>query len=171
MPAEIENDGFGLGGRPYLVCLGRIEAGKGTSALAEMFAAHKHKHPGPLLLVMVGPAADHPTLIPTSCSPARSSEALKWALIDGSLGLIAPSRFRVLRSDAAGCVDASSTCTGQCRVRGDARAVRTVGRRAFLRSFEQFEEAVTRLAADGELRESSVGGAEPTSTRTIAGHT
>jgi glycosyltransferase involved in cell wall biosynthesis len=153
VPAEMENDGFGLGGRPYLVCLGRIEAGKGTSALAEMFAAYKHKHPGPLLLVMVGPAAEPPHTHPDIVLTGQVSEALKWALIDGSLGLIAPSRFEsfgLMLLDAwtrRRPVLVNAVCAAtleQCELSGGGLSYD---------SFEQFEEAVTRLAADGELRE------------------
>ena len=49
-------DRFGLGDRPYLLCLGRITEGKGTLDLAAWFDAYKERFPGPLALVLAGEA-------------------------------------------------------------------------------------------------------------------
>ena len=50
----------GLGDDPYLMYLGRVEDGKGTTDLARMFAAFKGRHPGPLKLVIAGPVVRPP---------------------------------------------------------------------------------------------------------------
>ncbi len=41
-------------GAPYLLCLGRIDPGKGAALLFDYFAAYKQRRPGPLRLVYVG---------------------------------------------------------------------------------------------------------------------
>ena len=55
---------FDLGDRPYLVFVGRVEAGKGSEELITFFEAYKERNEGPLALVLVGPAPD-------SASPPR----------------------------------------------------------------------------------------------------
>ena len=153
VPSQIEGDTFGIGGRPYVVCLGRIETGKGTHVLAELFAAYKRRHPGPLLLVMVGPATEPPPAHPDIMLTGQVDEALKWALIDGSLALIAPSRFEsfgLVLLDAwtrrrPVLVNALCAATHeQCDMSGGGLSYD---------SFEQFDEALTRLVTEGELRE------------------
>src|SRR6202035_2634289 len=41
----------GLDDNPYLLCLGRVDDGKGALMLAKFFAAYKRRRPGPLRLV------------------------------------------------------------------------------------------------------------------------
>jgi glycosyltransferase involved in cell wall biosynthesis len=81
-----------LGGRPYLVCVGRVDRSKGTSALARAFSALKHEIPGPLALVLVGPVlerpADHPDVVVTG----TVDEAAKWGALRGAVALVSPSR-------------------------------------------------------------------------------
>ena len=43
---------LGLGNRPYIVSVGRVDEHKGSKMLAAYFAAYKERHPGP-----VGPGA------------------------------------------------------------------------------------------------------------------
>jgi glycosyltransferase involved in cell wall biosynthesis len=153
VPGEIENDAFGLGGRPYLCCVGRIEQGKGSFALAEMFAAYKREHPGSLRLVMVGPAYAAPPPHPDIVLTGQVNDALKWSLIDGSLGLVAPSPFE---SFGLALLEA---WTRRRPVLVNARCQATREQAELSRgglsygSVEEFTEAVTRLAQDSELRE------------------
>ena len=49
-------DRFGLGERPYLLCLGRIAEAKGSLDVAAWFDAYKERFPGPLTLVLAGEA-------------------------------------------------------------------------------------------------------------------
>ena len=46
----------GVGDRPYLVYVGRIDEHKGALTLHQWFAAYKRRRPGPLMLVLVGRA-------------------------------------------------------------------------------------------------------------------
>lgn len=80
-----------LGGRPYFLCLGRVEEGKGSLALARSFAFYKSRRPGPEALVFAGPEVnplpDHPDII--VAGPV--DEARKWSLLKGALALVSPS--------------------------------------------------------------------------------
>ncbi len=84
---------WGLGDRPYLVCIGRVEELKGTTLLARAFATYKERRPGPLALVLVGqlidPPVDHPDLITTG----MVDEEAKWGLLRGAQALVCPSPF------------------------------------------------------------------------------
>jgi glycosyltransferase involved in cell wall biosynthesis len=83
----------GLGDRPYLVFLGRVDPAKGSKELFEFFAAYKERAPGPLALVVVGdpvrPLDDHPDVIRTGFV----SETLKESALSGALALVQPSYF------------------------------------------------------------------------------
>src|ERR1039458_4688005 len=48
-------DILGLGDRPYIVSVGRVDEHKGSKMLASYFATYKERHPGPLALALVGP--------------------------------------------------------------------------------------------------------------------
>jgi glycosyltransferase involved in cell wall biosynthesis len=81
----------GIGDRPYLLCLGRVDEGKGTAVLARFFAAYKRRRPGPLRLVFAGPVvnppADHPDVVVTG----PLDEADKWSALAGAAALVNPS--------------------------------------------------------------------------------
>ena len=66
-------DLLGLGDRPYLCYLGRVDEHKGCLMLAEYFAEYKARHPGDLALAFVGPvsnkASDHPDVVVTGVVP------------------------------------------------------------------------------------------------------
>jgi glycosyltransferase involved in cell wall biosynthesis len=83
---------LGLGDRPYLVYVGRVEAGKGSEELINFFEAYKERRPGPLALVLVGPAEDrrsHPDIVYAGfVDDTTRSDALA-----GSLALAQPSFF------------------------------------------------------------------------------
>ena len=81
----------GLDDRPYVVCLGRVDDGKGTGYLARFFAAYKEQRPGPLALVLAGPVHDAPAPHPDIVVAGRVDEQTKWGLLRGAITLIAPS--------------------------------------------------------------------------------
>ena len=142
-------DPLGIDGRPYLCCVGRVDAGKGTSVLAEMFAAYKAARPGPLLLVLVGPVVIEPDIL----LAGQVDEALKWSLIDGSLAIVAPSPFESFlivlleawtRRRAVIVNGACAATSEQCQLSGGGMAYS---------SPEEFGALVERLVADPLLRE------------------
>ncbi len=83
---------FNLGERPYLVYVGRVEAGKGSEELINFFEAYKARHPGPLALVLVGPA-DNPSPHPDIVYVGFVDDGTRNDALAGSLALAQPSFF------------------------------------------------------------------------------
>jgi glycosyltransferase involved in cell wall biosynthesis len=81
----------GLDDRPYLLCLGRVDDGKGALLLARMFAGFKERHPGPLALVFAGPVVHRPPPHPDVTVTGVVDEATKWGLLAGAEMLVNPS--------------------------------------------------------------------------------
>jgi glycosyltransferase involved in cell wall biosynthesis len=81
----------GLGDRPYVVSVGRVDEHKGSKMLASYFATYKERHPGPLALVLVGPVSyelpPHPDIVVTGAV----DEADKWDIVHDALVAISPS--------------------------------------------------------------------------------
>ena len=141
----------GLGDRPYLLFVGRVEGGKGALELWEFLAAYKERNPGPLALVMVGqvvePLPPHPDVVATGFV----DEAARRAALRGALALVQPSFFEsfsmVLTEAWAERKPAlvqghSDVLVGQARRSGGAIPYR---------GFAEFEAAVDRLTGDAGL--------------------
>lgn len=85
---------LGLDDRPYLLCIGRVDDGKGTRTLAEFFAAFRGRHPElALQLVLAGPVVHEPPAHPDVVVTGPVDEAVKWGLLRGALLLVNPSAF------------------------------------------------------------------------------
>jgi glycosyltransferase involved in cell wall biosynthesis len=89
-PAVVRH-AIGLGDRPFVLCLGRVDEGKGTTYLARFFAAFKEQRPGPLALVIAGPVTDPPPAHPDMFVTGPVDEATKWGLLEDAEVLVAPS--------------------------------------------------------------------------------
>lgn len=81
----------GLGRRPFVLCLGRVDEGKGAHWLARAFAAYKQQRPGPLALVLAGPVAQPVPPHPDVLVPGFVDDAVKWGLLRGASLLVNPS--------------------------------------------------------------------------------
>ena len=143
----------GLGDRPYLVYVGRVDPHKGSVELLEFFAAYKERAPGPLALAVIGdpvrPLEDHPDVVCTGFV----DEALKESALSGALALVQPSYFEsfsmVLTETWAHSkpVLVQGHCdvlVGQCRRSGGGIPYR---------GYAEFGAAVDLLQADSGLRE------------------
>lgn len=84
---------LGLGDRPYVVCVGRVDEHKGTTILAEWWAAYKARRPGPLALVYAGPIADPPPPHADLIVAGPVDEEVKWGALRGATALVQPSPF------------------------------------------------------------------------------
>ncbi|MDQ6840132.1 MAG: glycosyltransferase family 4 protein [Actinomycetota bacterium] len=84
---------LGLGERPYLLCVGRVDEHKGTTFLAEWWAGYKRRRPGPLALAYLGPVADAPPPHPDLIVAGIVDETVKWGAMRGAQALISPSPF------------------------------------------------------------------------------
>lgn len=94
-PRKGDVNGFrercGVGDRPYVLCVGRVDAGKGSMLLAEYFAEYKARNPGDLALVYIGPVMQPLQPHPDVVVAGVVSEDDKWAALEGAKALISPS--------------------------------------------------------------------------------
>jgi glycosyltransferase involved in cell wall biosynthesis len=132
----------GLGDRPYLLFLGRLDAAKGSEELFDFFVAYKRRNPGPLVLAMAGdparPLPAHPDVIVTGVV----DEAMKRSALAGAVALVQPSYFE---SFSIVLIEAwaqrkAVLVQGHCAVL-DGQVVRSGGGIPY-RGFSEFEEAV-----------------------------
>jgi glycosyltransferase involved in cell wall biosynthesis len=139
-------------GRPYLSCIGRVTDLKGTSTLAEFFAAYKRRRPGPLALALVGPVSVQPISHPDIVVTGAVDEAVKWDILEGSLALVSPSPFE---SFSIVIMEAWSEMV-PVLVNGACPPTREHCERSggglWFESYAQFEAAVDRLVSDTALR-------------------
>ncbi len=136
---------FGLGDRPYLVYVGRVEAGKGSEELIHFFQAYKQRRPGPLALVLVGPAEDrqsHPDIVYTGFvdDPTRSDA------LDGSLALAQPSFFESFSMVLTEAWAQGRPVVAQGRTEVLVGQVRRSGGGVWYSGFAEFEAALDLLS-------------------------
>ncbi|MCU1466168.1 MAG: hypothetical protein JWM72_2096, partial [Actinomycetia bacterium] len=143
---------LGLDDRPYLLCLGRVDDGKGARLLAECFARYKDRRGGDLRLVFAGPVANEPPPHPDIVTVGAVDEAVKWGLLRDAFALVSPSAFEsfsiVLME--AWCVGTPVLVNRRCDVTLD-HVQRSGGGLAF-GDYAELEVALDRLAAQPQLR-------------------
>ncbi len=143
---------LGLGDRPYLCYLGRVDSHKGCTMLAEYFVRYKERHPSDLALAFVGPlsgpAREHPDIVSTG----MVSEEDKWDILGGATAMVSSSAYEsfslvLLEAWTVGVpvmVNAACAATMEhCRRSGGG---------LWFDSYRSFEVAVERMVGDGELR-------------------
>jgi glycosyltransferase involved in cell wall biosynthesis len=152
VPATAPTSAMGaVADRPYVLCLGRVLATKGSLALADGFAAYKARRPGPLALVFAGephdPVPDHPDIVSLGIVDATT----KQALLTHATALVSPSpneslALVVLEAWSAG---VPVIVNGACPVTRD-HCVRSGGGLWF-DDYATFEVALARVTGDEEL--------------------
>ncbi len=144
---------LGIGDRPYLCYLGRVDEHKGCGMLADYFAEYKERHPGDLALAFVGPvsakAPDHPDIVVTG----TVSEADKWDILAGAQVMVTPSAYEsfslvVLEAWTLG---VPVLVNGACAATME-HCTRSGGGLWF-DSYRSFEATVDRLTGDAGLRD------------------
>jgi glycosyltransferase involved in cell wall biosynthesis len=84
---------LGLGDRPYLAYVGRVDPAKGSEELLDGFRAYKARNPGDLALLYIGesvaPLPPHPDVFLTGFV----DEPTKHGLLEGAVALVNPSYF------------------------------------------------------------------------------
>lgn len=142
----------GLSDRPYLLCLGRVDAGKGSLALARFFTAYKQRHPGHLALAFVGPVGDPLPPSDDIVVTGPVDDDAKWGAIAGADVLVSPSPHEsfsiVLMEGWTAAVPAM--VNAWCEVTVD--HCRASGGGLWFADYAEFETALTRILGDGGLR-------------------
>jgi glycosyltransferase involved in cell wall biosynthesis len=141
----------GLGPRPYLCFLGRVDPAKGSEELFEYFLAYKQRRPGPLALAMVGevvrPLPPHPDVVMTGFV----DEATKRSLVAGARLVVQPSYFESfsMALNEAWSLGRPAVVQGACEVL--AGQARRSGGAIPYRGYMEFEAAVDLLLEDPVL--------------------
>ena len=143
---------LGLGERPYVVSVGRVDEHKGSKMLASYFATYKERNPGPLALALVGPVSaklpPHPDIVVTG----GVAESDKWDIMRDALVAVSPS---ALESFSLVVIEAwveqlPVLVNGFC---GPTREhCERSGGGLWFTSYPEFEAALDRLVADDRLR-------------------
>ena len=141
-----------LGGRPFLLCLGRVDEQKGVGALWRFFLAYKRRRPGPLALVLAGPVVDAPPGHPDLVVTGPVSEALKWSLLRHCQTLVSPSPFESFSLVVAEAWAAGSPVLVNAVCAATMENVRRSGGGLHYRGYAEFEGTVDRLLGDPGLR-------------------
>jgi glycosyltransferase involved in cell wall biosynthesis len=147
---------FGLGERPYVVTLGRVDVSKGAVELADFFAEFRRRHPSPLALVFVGePVSELPAELVAAGDVVVTGvvdEATKHAALAGAELLVQPSYFESF--SLALCEgwlhERAALVQGRCAVL-DGHARRSSGGIPYA-GFPEFEAALEQLRAEPALR-------------------
>jgi glycosyltransferase involved in cell wall biosynthesis len=142
---------FGLGDAPYLLYVGRIDPGKGSTELAEMFAERVRRRGHDVALVALG---DPVTQLPPESGVVMTGavdEATKEAAIAGCLALVQPSYYESLSMVLleAWAHRRPALVQGRCAVLGG-QARRSRGAIPYA-GFAEFEAAVDMLLASPDL--------------------
>ena len=143
---------YGLGDRPYLVLVGRIDSGKGSDEAHRYFVEYQRRFGGPTALVVVGEPVmalePHPDVIITGFV----DEQTKVDALVGAMALVQPSYFESF--SLALCEGWScrlpAVVQGRCEVLVG-QSTRAGGGIPY-RSFAEFAATVTRLRMDPALR-------------------
>jgi glycosyltransferase involved in cell wall biosynthesis len=145
-------DVLGIGERPYVVSVGRVDDHKGSSMLAAFFRTYKARHPGPLALALVGPVAasipPHDDVVLTGpVSEADKCDIVRDATISVSPSALESFSLVVLEAwEQSVPVVVNATCDPtreHCQRSGGG---------LWFGSYREFEAVLERLCADAELR-------------------
>ena len=143
---------LGLGDRPYLCYLGRVDEHKGCGMLAEYFRRYKERHPGDLALAFVGPVSDKAPDDPDIVVTGTVSEADKWDILGGAQIMVTPSAYEsfslvLLEAWTLGVpVLVNASCAATMEHCGRS------GGGLWFESYRSFEVAVERMTGDAVLR-------------------
>ena len=143
---------LGLGDRPYLVCIGRVDDGKGARTLARFFAAYKERHPGPLALAFVGPVVDRPDPHPDVVVTGAVPEDVKWGALRGALALVNPSGYEAFSLVLIEAWSAGVPVLVNERCAATKEHVERSGGGFAFDGYARFEVVLERLTGDAGLR-------------------
>jgi glycosyltransferase involved in cell wall biosynthesis len=145
-------DILGIGDRPYVISVGRVDEHKGSVMLARFFQLYKKRHPGPLALALVGPVSatipeDEDIVVTGTVSEADKGDLVRQALVAISPSALESFSLVVLEAwEQSVPVMVNATCDPtreHCERSGGG---------LWFGSFRQFEAALERLLSDADLR-------------------
>ncbi|HXQ76171.1 MAG TPA: glycosyltransferase family 4 protein [Acidimicrobiales bacterium] len=145
-------DILGIGDRPYVVSVGRVDEHKGSAMLARFFGLYKERHPGPLALALVGPVAasipDHEDIVLTGVV----SEADKWDLVRDAQVAVSPSALESFSLVVLEAWEQSVPVMVNATCDPTREHCERSGGGLWFGSFAEFEIVLERLCSDAGLR-------------------
>jgi glycosyltransferase involved in cell wall biosynthesis len=145
-------DLLGLGARPYLISLGRVDDRKGSAMLDTFFRRYKEHRPGPLALALVGPVSSsiepHPDVVVTG----EVDEPTKWDLLRDAAAAVSPSAMESFSLAIMEAWEQSVPVVVNARCEPTRDHCAHSGGGLWFGSYRQFEVVIDRLVADAELR-------------------
>ncbi len=145
-------DVLGIGDRPYVVSVGRVDDHKGSSMLAAFFRAYKTRHPGPLALALVGPVAASIDPDDDVILTGTVSEADKWDIVRDAMVSISPSALEAFSLVVVESWVKSVPMVVNATCGATREHCERSGGGLWFGSYQQFEAVLERLSADPELR-------------------
>jgi len=142
----------GIGDRPYLLSLGRVDGFKGTTMLGAFFAAYKERNPGPLALVIAGPVTAQPPAHPDVVVTGPVDECDKWALLRGATAFVQPSPHEAFSIVLMEAWSQGLAVVVNARCEATREHCERSGGGLWFESYPEFEAIVNRLITDSELR-------------------
>jgi glycosyltransferase involved in cell wall biosynthesis len=138
-------------GTPFLLCLGRLDAHKGTTLLVDYFARMKERHPGPLRLVLAGPVIDEPPPHPDLDVLGPVTDEDKWDLLGGAAALVSPSAWEAFSLVVAEAWSARTPVLVNAGCAATVEHCRRSGGGITFDGYGEFEVGVDRLVGDRHL--------------------
>jgi glycosyltransferase involved in cell wall biosynthesis len=145
-------DILGIGDRPYVVSVGRVDEHKGSAMLARFFRLYKERHPGPLALALVGPVAasipEHEDIVLTGVV----SEADKCDLVRDAVVAVSPSALESFSLVVLEAWEQSVPVIVNATCDPTREHCERSGGGLWFGSFREFEIVLGRLCSDARLR-------------------
>jgi glycosyltransferase involved in cell wall biosynthesis len=144
---------LGLGDRPFLLYVGRVDDKKGTGILWRYFKAYKERHPGPLALVLVGQVVDPPEEDGDIFVTGMIDDTTKWGLLRGAKALMAPSPFEAFSITVVEAMTAGAPVIVNAVCGATREHCERSGAGMWFEGYAEFESVVERMTGDAVLHQ------------------
>lgn len=143
---------LGIGDRPYVVSVGRVDAHKGSKMLAAYFAEYKKRRPGPLALALVGPVAYQPPHHPDVVCTGIVGEEDKFDVLRDATVFVSPSALEAFSLVVPEAWSLEVPVVVNARCGATREHCERSGGGLWFGSYREFEVVLDRLLADEQLR-------------------
>jgi glycosyltransferase involved in cell wall biosynthesis len=146
------SDILGIGDRPYVVSVGRVDEHKGSLMLARFFHLYKQRHPGPLALALVGPVAASIPADEDVVVTGVVDERDKWDLVRDAVVAVSPSALESFSLVVLEAWERSVPVVVNATCDPTREHCERSGGGLWFGSYREFEAVLDRLCADARLR-------------------
>lgn len=143
---------LGIGDRPYVVSVGRVDDQKGSSMLAAFFRTYKKRHPGPLALALVGPVSAKIPSDPDFVLTGVVTESDKWSIVRDATVSVSPSALESFSLVVMEAWEQSVPVVVNATCDPTREHCERSGGGLWFGSYAEFEAVLDRLLSDERLR-------------------